>query len=118
MRETRQHCCCVCTGWLLVATRPTNGWGIHHSSWWGDSITTVRVHESRSPVSRLRGLTDCTALLCVHRFVAGGNSADAAFQLKSLIKALHAAGIEVLLEVRTWCICLSHLLPRVLNAEC
>jgi pullulanase/glycogen debranching enzyme len=37
-------------------------------------------------------------LLC--RFVAGGNPADAAFQLKSLIKALHAAGIEVLLEVR------------------
>lgn len=34
------------------------------------------------------------------RFVAGGNPADAAFQLKSLVKALHAAGIEVLLEVR------------------
>lgn len=32
------------------------------------------------------------------RFVAGGNPADAAFQLKSLVKALHAAGIEVLLE--------------------
>lgn len=35
------------------------------------------------------------------RFVAGGNPADAAFQLKSLVKALHAAGIEVLLEVST-----------------
>jgi len=39
-------------------------------------------------------------LLRPTRFVAGGNPADAAFQLKSLIKALHAAGIEVLLEVR------------------
>lgn len=37
---------------------------------------------------------------CCCRFVAGGNPADAAFQLRSLIKALHAAGIEVLLEVR------------------
>lgn len=36
----------------------------------------------------------------VCRFVAGGNPADAAGQLKSVIKALHAAGIEVLLEVR------------------
>jgi hypothetical protein len=87
---------------------------MHHSSWWGESITTVRVHAPRSPLSRLRGPTDCTALLCVTRFVAGGNSADAAFQLKSLIKALHAAGIEVLLEVRTWCTCLTHLLPLVL----
>jgi organic radical activating enzyme len=50
--------------------------------------------------------------------VAGGNPADAAFQLKSLIKALHAAGIEVLLEVSThnrpdvsW-LCVGVLLPE------
>lgn len=39
------------------------------------------------------------------RFVAGGNPADAAGQLKALIKALHGAGLEVLLEVRTLCVC-------------
>jgi hypothetical protein len=32
--------------------------------------------------------------------VAGGNPGDAADQLKALIKSLHQAGIEVLLEVR------------------
>lgn len=44
----------------------------------------------------------------IHRFVAGGNPADAAFQLKSLIRALHAAGIEVLLEVRPQRDCVCH----------
>jgi len=38
--------------------------------------------------------------LCIGRFVAGGNPGDAADQLKALIKSLHQAGIEVLLEVR------------------
>lgn len=45
----------------------------------------------------------CVVLCCGGRFVAGGNPLDAAFQLKSLIKSLHAAGIEVLLEVRQGC---------------
>jgi organic radical activating enzyme len=55
--------------------------------------------------------------VCVDRFVAGGNPADAAFQLKSLIKALHAAGIEVLLEVRTCCTCLAALY-HILHFHC
>jgi hypothetical protein len=33
------------------------------------------------------------------RFVAGGNAGDAADQLKQLIRELHRAGLEVLLEV-------------------
>lgn len=34
------------------------------------------------------------------RFVAGGNPGDAADQLKLLVRELHRAGLEVLLEVR------------------
>lgn len=33
------------------------------------------------------------------RFVAGNNAGDAADQLKTLIRELHRAGLEVLLEV-------------------
>lgn len=40
---------------------------------------------------------------CCCRFVAGGNAGDAADQLKQLIRELHRAGLEVLLEVRGPC---------------
>jgi hypothetical protein len=46
-------------------------------------------------------LTGVASALLVHcRFVAGGNAGDAADQLKQLIRELHRAGLEVLLEVR------------------
>jgi pullulanase/glycogen debranching enzyme len=46
----------------------------------------------------MRTLLFCFLHCC--RFVAG-NAGDAADQLKQLIRELHRAGIEVLLEVRS-----------------
>lgn len=85
MCEASSAKCCTRAGYGLAARACVRPWGM---------LTSKAV--------------SCTCCVCACRphlpgvrFVAGGNPADAAFQLKSLVKALHAAGIEVLLEVST-----------------